>query len=118
MIACSHIIDAQGAPRIIHISVLVVPGLGWSLFSVEQASRKDVVSILDVHNPKLEANNFTGLLEKLENDLDFFSLGLSGRSGARELAMQAGATATLGIGGWGTSTARVLISRRRWITTE
>ena len=68
------------------------------------------MSIFDVHNSKLEANKFTGPLEKLENDLYFFSLCLSGGSGTPELTMQTGVTATLGIGGWGISTARVLIS--------
>ena len=47
-----HIIDAQGVQRLIQISVLVVPGLGLNLFSVKQASRNGVVSILDKCNPR------------------------------------------------------------------
>ena len=64
-----HIIDAQGVQRLIQISVLIVPGLGWNLFSVKQASRNGVVSIFDKYNPRLEANNFTLPLQELENDL-------------------------------------------------
>ena len=64
-----HIIDAQGVQRLIQISVLIVPSLGRNLFSAKQASRKGVVSIVDKHNPRLEANNFTLPFEELENDL-------------------------------------------------
>ena len=90
-----HIIDAQGVERLIQISVLIVPGLGRNLFSVKQASRNGVISIFDKYNPRLEANNFTLPLQKLENDLYFFSLDLVSGSSAPELATQAAATATL-----------------------
>ena len=90
-----HIIDAQGVQRLIQISMLIVPGLGRNLFSVKQASRNGVVSIVDKYNPRLEANNFTLPLQELENDLYFSSLDLVSGSSASELAMQAAATATL-----------------------
>ena len=76
-----HIIDAQGVQRLIQKSVLIVPGLGHHLFSVNQASRNGVVSIFDKYNPRLEANNFTLPLQELQNDLYFFPLDLvSGNS--------------------------------------
>ena len=81
--------------RLIHISLLIVPGLGRNLFSVKQGSRNAVVSIFDKYNPKLKANNFTLPLQELENDLYFFSLDLVSASSAPELTMQAAATATL-----------------------
>ena len=81
-----HIIDAKGVQRLIQISVLIVPGLGRNLSSVKQASRNGVVSIFDKYNPRLEANNFTLLLQELENDLYFFVVGpcqWEQRAGAR-----------------------------------
>ena len=63
-----HIIDAQGVKRLIQISVLIVPDLGRNLFSIKQASRNGLVSIFDKYNPRLEANNFTLLLQELVKD--------------------------------------------------
>ena len=54
-----HINDAQGVHRLIQLSVLIVPYLGWNLFPVMQASRNGAVFIFDKHNPRLEANIFT-----------------------------------------------------------
>ena len=90
-----HIIDVQGVQRLFQISVMVVPGLGRNLVSVNQASRNGVVSTFDKYNPRLEANNFTFPLKEIENDLYFFSLDLVCWRSAPELAMQAAATATL-----------------------
>ena len=55
-----QIIDAQGVQHLIQISVLIVPGLGRTLFSVKQASRNGVVSTFDKYNPRLEV--FEGTL--------------------------------------------------------
>ena len=102
-----HIIDVQGVQRLIQISVLIVPGLGRSLFSIKQASRNGVVFMFDKHNPRLEINNFTLALQELENYLYLFSLALVSGSSAPELPMQAAATATLWHRRMGTSTGRV-----------
>ena len=95
-----HIIDAQGMQRLIQISVLIVSGLGWNIFSVKQASRNGIVSIFDKHNPRLEANNFTLPLQELENDLYFFRWTLSVEAARRSSQCKRRLPLPPGIGGW------------------
>ena len=85
----------KGVRRSVKLSCLVVPGLGRNLFSVKQAARNDIVSIFDMDDPRLEANNFNPPLQELGYDLYSFSLDLSNKICAAELAMQATAKATL-----------------------
>ena len=88
------VIDDKGERRLVQLSCLIVPGLGRNLFSVKQAARSGIISIFDMDNPRLEANNFTLPLQELGCDLYSFSLDLTNASGA-ELAMQTTADATL-----------------------
>ena len=91
-----HIKDGEGVKRLVQISCLVVPGLGRNLFSVKQATRNGVVSIIfEMNNPRLETNNFTVPLQELESDLYFFSLELDSGNDSSALAMQAADAATL-----------------------
>ena len=105
-----HIIDAQGVQGLIQISVLIVPGLGRNLFSVQQASRNGVVSIFNKYNPRLEANNFTLSLQELENDLYFFRWTMSVGAARRSSQCKRRLPLPSDIGGWGTSTGRVWTS--------
>ncbi|CAM9166972.1 unnamed protein product, partial [Sphacelaria rigidula] len=90
-----HIKDDGRIKRLVQISCLVVPGLGRNLFSVKQATKKGVVSIFEINNPRLETNNFTVPLQELESGLNFFSLGVISGNDAPGLAMQAADAAML-----------------------
>ena len=51
----SIVIDCKRVQRSGQLSCLVVPGLGFNLFSAKQAARNGVVSIPDMDNPTREA---------------------------------------------------------------
>ena len=90
-----HVVDDKGVRRLIQISCLIVPGLRRNLFSVKQAERNDVVSILDMTNPMLEIHNHTFPFQELGHDLLSFTLNLAGGGNGPELAMMAAANANL-----------------------
>ena len=60
-----HVIDGKRGRRLIQLSCLIVPGLGRNLFSVKQAARNGVVSILDMTNRKLGTHKHTFPLQDL-----------------------------------------------------
>ena len=60
-----HVIGDKGVRRLIQLSCLIVPGLGRNLFSVKQAARNGVVSILDMTNRKLGTHKHTFPLQDL-----------------------------------------------------
>ena len=63
-------------------------GLGQNLLPVKQAARIGVVSIIDMDNPRLVANNLHILLQELEWDLYSFPLELIDNSCASELEIR------------------------------
>ena len=66
-----------GSGPLVRIQILVVPTVRCNLFSVETATRKGVVSILDREIPWLEAFGVTLPLWRGYNDLYLFVLDLS-----------------------------------------
>ena len=72
-----------------------MPGIARNLFSVKSATKKDVVSIFDLDNPRLESS---GITVPLREDDDLYSLvfylSAESRRG-KELAMNAMANAQL-----------------------
>ena len=90
-----NLIDDKGVRRLVHLSCLVVPGLGRNLFSVKQAARNGIVSIFDMNTPRLETDNFTIPLQELGYDLYYFSLYFNDGIDRPELAMHAATGANL-----------------------
>ena len=88
------VVDGKGVRHSVQLSCLVVPSLSQNLFSVKQAARNGVTHMLDIDNPRLEANNFTLLLQELGCGLYSFSLDLTDKICTQELVMQATAKAT------------------------
>lgn len=86
-----HVIGDKGVRSSIQISWLVVAGLGHSLFSVNQAARNGVVSILDLDNRRLECNNFTLPLQELGYDFYSFLQNFTDGRDEQEPAMQVAA---------------------------
>ena len=74
----------------IRIAILIVPGIGRNLFSVKSATKKGVVSIFDLDNPRLELSGITVPLRAEDDDLYSLVFDLSADShGGKELAMTA-----------------------------
>ena len=65
-----------------------MPGIGRNRFSVKSATKKNVVSIFDFDNPRLELSGIIVPLRAEDNHLYFFVFDLSAVShGGKELAM-------------------------------
>ena len=80
--------DNHGEQHLAWIAILIVPGIGRNLFSVESATKKGVVSIFDFDNTRLELFGITFPL--CAEDDDFYSLVFDSSAdshGGKELAM-------------------------------
>ena len=82
--------DNHGEQHLARIAILIVPGIGRNLFSVQSATKKGVVSIFDFDNPRLELSGITVQLRGEDDALYSLVFDLSADShGVKELAMDA-----------------------------
>ena len=51
--------DANGNQILLRVDIVVVPGVGCNLFSVMTAGKKNIATIFDYENPRLEGFNVT-----------------------------------------------------------
>ena len=68
--------DECGNPHLARVRILVVSGIGSSLHSVKAAASKDIVSIFDIKNPRLQGHDITIPLSIRGNELYLFVLDL------------------------------------------
>lgn len=66
-----NFVDADRSQRLVQRPCLVLPGLGRNMLSIKQARHNGVVSILDMDNPKLEANHLPSIIRVGERLLPF-----------------------------------------------
>lgn len=71
------ITDEYEEQHLAGIAILIVPGIGRNLFSVNTAARKGIVSIFNVNNPRLEATDIAVQLRREDDDLYSFKLDLN-----------------------------------------
>ena len=69
--------DNNGHQMLVRIDIVVVPGIGYNLFSVMTAAKNRIVTIFDHENPKLERFSVTMSLRIESGDLCSFVLDLS-----------------------------------------
>ena len=82
--------DNHGQQHLARIAILIVPGIGCNLFSVESATKKGVVSIFDFDDPRLELSGITVLLRAEGDSLYSLVFDLNTEShGSKKLAMNA-----------------------------
>ena len=51
--------DNHGEHHLARITILIVPGIERNIFSVKSATKKDIVSIFDFGNPRMELSGIT-----------------------------------------------------------
>ena len=85
----------HGDQRLARIAILI-PGIGFNLFSVKSATKKDVVSIFDFDNPRLELSSIIIPFRAEDDDLYSLVFDLSADiHGGKELSRKAMANAQL-----------------------
>ena len=90
------ITDNHGKLYLARVAILIVPGIGRNIFSVESATKKGVVSISDFDNSRLELSDITIPLRAEDGDLYSLVFDFSTDShGGKELAMNAMTNAQL-----------------------
>ena len=88
--------DNHGEQHLARIAILIVLGIGRNLFSVKSETKKEVVSIFDFDNPRLEVSGITVALCAEDDDLYYLAFDLSADSHVgKELAMNAMTNAQL-----------------------
>ena len=87
--------ENHGDQHLARIAILI-PGIGFNLFSVESSTKKDVVSIFDFDSPRLELSSITVPFCAEDDDLCYLVFDLSADiHGGKELAMKAMTNAQL-----------------------
>lgn len=90
-----------------------MPGLARNLFSVTQAARNEVVSILGMTNQRLEPQNHILPPQELEHDRVSLSLYPAGGGNETELAIQATANKNI----WHRRLGRLNLNRLNLLKT-
>ena len=70
--------DDYGDQILIRFDIVVVLGIGCNLFSVMTAAKKDILTMFDYENPRLEGSNVTVSLRSESGDLYSFVMDLRG----------------------------------------
>ena len=87
------VVDHYGNQILNRVDIVMVPGIGRSLFSVMVAAKKSIATIFDYEKSKLEGFNVTVPLRSESGDLYLFVPDLIvDRYGTKDLAMNAVAT--------------------------
>ena len=90
----SLVTDDNGNQILVRVDNVVAPRIGRNLFSVMTAGKKNIATIFDYENPRLEGFNVTVPLRSESGDLYSFVLDLStDRYGTKELSMNTVANA-------------------------